>query len=223
MFAAVLSHDLRTPLGAIMSGAQLLHQTQADDFVKRIASTMLSSSHRMTRLIEDLLDLTRARLAGGIPIARSRLDLGPIIGRVVQEHLASHPDKHIEQTIDGDAWGEWDGDRLGQVASNLIGNAVSYSDPAEPIHVRIDGTSSREAAFSVRNLGTIPATLRPHLFDPFRGAEEHGKREGLGLGLYIAQQIVCSHRGRIDVEIERDRYTVFTVTVPRHADADTPS
>jgi two-component system, sensor histidine kinase and response regulator len=223
MFAAVLSHDLRTPLGAIVTGAQLLHQSQADEFVKRIASTMLSSSHRMTRLIEDLLDLTRARLAGGIPVAKTRVDLAPVISRVVQEHLASHPDARIEQKIEGDAWGEWDADRLGQVAANLIGNAVRYGDPAEAIQVRIDGTSDREAAFSVKNLGAIPASLRPHLFDPFRGGEDSGKREGLGLGLYIAQQIVCAHRGRIDVEIERNRYTVFTVTVPRHADAGTPN
>ena len=93
MFAAVLSHDLRTPLSAIVTGAQLLHHSSTDDAVRPVLrSRMLSSSHRMTRMIEDLLDLTRARLAGGIPITRARVDLGSVLARVDQEHQAAHPE-----------------------------------------------------------------------------------------------------------------------------------
>ena len=215
MFAAVLSHDLRTPLSAIVTGAQLLHHSSPDDFVRRISSRILSSSHRMTRMIEDLLDLTRARLAGGIPITRAQVDLGSVLARVTQEHQAAHPERRIELQPIGKLTGEWDGDRLGQVAANLIGNALQYGEN-EPVTIHLDGTDPDEVKFTVTNAGAIPPDLLPNLFDPFRGSNQ-GTRHGLGLGLYIAQQIVCSHHGRIEVDIQRERYTVFRVVVPRQA------
>lgn len=214
MFAAVLSHDLRTPLSAIVTGAQLLQHSSDDERVRRVASRMLSSSHRMTRMIEDLLDLTRARLAGGIPIARSAVDLGAVIHRVVLEHQASYPGRTITLATEGALTGCWDGDRLGQVAANLIGNALQYGDAAAPVEIVVDGRQREDLTMTVANAGVIPADLLPRLFDPFRGGDHAGRHNGLGLGLYIAQQIVCSHDGRIGVTTEEGR-TVFTVTVPR--------
>jgi signal transduction histidine kinase len=215
MFAAVLSHDLRTPLSAIVTGAQLLQHSSDDERVRHVASRMLSSSHRMTRMIEDLLDLTRARLAGGIPITRTGLDLGSVLARVVQEHQASHPNRTIELVAEGELTGRWDGDRLGQVASNLIGNALQYGDAGEPVRIHLDGTHESEVRLTVSNAGIIPPDLLPKLFDPFRGGDHAGRHNGLGLGLYIAQQIVCSHRGQIDVATRDGRFTVFEVVVPR--------
>jgi signal transduction histidine kinase len=179
---------------------------------------MLSSGTRMSRLIEDMLDLTRARLAGGIPVQRTRVDLGPVIQRVVQEHQAACPDRRIEMLSDGDFIGDWDRDRLGQVASNLVGNALQHGETGEPIHVRLDGTDPDTLVLSVANAGRIAPDMLPHLFDPFR-AGPHGAAPpgGLGLGLYIAQQIVCAHDGSVDVESSNGSRTVFRVTVPRRS------
>src|SRR5215813_10180087 len=95
MFTAVLGHDLRNPLNAILTAAQLLEHRSQDEAVKKTAARMLSSAKRMSRLIEDMLDLARARLAGGIPLKRERGDLGALIHRVVQEHQEAFPDRRI--------------------------------------------------------------------------------------------------------------------------------
>jgi two-component system sensor histidine kinase/response regulator len=215
MFAAVLSHDLRNPLNAIATGAQLIQENPGEAFAKQASARILSSSQRMARMIEDLLDLTRARLAEGIPIARTSIDLGAVIGRVAQEHQVSHPQRRITVTSEGTVTGHWDGDRLGQVTSNLIGNALQYGEDEQPILIRINGSQPDVLLFSVTNAGTIPADLLPRIFEPFSGGGDQARpRNGLGLGLYIAQQIVLSHRGRIHVESASGQ-TTFLVSVPR--------
>jgi signal transduction histidine kinase len=114
--------------------------------------------------------------------------------------------------------GEWDGERLAQVASNLIGNALLHGAPTEPVRVRIDGQAPDIVTLSVANAGAIDPALLPHLFDPFRGAGGNGSRQhGLGLGLYIAQQVIHSHQGRVDVHAHREE-VVFSVTIPRLPD-----
>lgn len=218
MFAAILSHDLRTPLGAILSGAQLLQARSNDELVQRIAGRLLSSGKRMARLVEDLLDLTRARLAGGIPIVRARADLGTIVQRVVQEQNAAYPGARIEVSSEGDLAGDWDGERLAQVVSNLIGNALQHGRPGEPVRVRVDGTPSAEVTVSVTNAGEIAPDVLPQLFDPFRrGEPATGRQPGLGLGLYIAQQIVLAHRGQVRVQAAAGKDVTFTVSIPRAA------
>ena len=216
MFAAVLGHDLRNPLSAILTAAQLLELRATDDGVRRTAGRMLSSGRRMSRLIEDMLDLARARLAGGIPIKREATNLGGLIHRVVQEHQLSFPEGKIDVLCDGDLKGEWDSDRLSQLASNLVGNALQYGTSGERVQIRLDGTRADVVSFSVSNEGGIAADLLPHMFDPFYRAERQGGRqEGLGLGLYIAQQIVQAHQGTIEAESGDASHTVFTVKVPR--------
>ncbi len=218
MFAAVLGHDLRTPLTAIVTGAQLLQHQSADEAVQRIATRMLSSGRRMTRMIEDLLDLTRARLAGGIPIARVQTDLGVLVHRVVQEQQAAYPQRPVEVVQEGNLAGEWDGERLAQVASNLIGNALMHGAPTAPVRVRLDGRDDAVVTLSVANAGAIDPSLLPHLFDPFRGTAQNGSRQhGLGLGLYIAQQVIHSHQGRVEVRSQLEE-VVFSVTIPRFPD-----
>jgi len=215
MFMAVLGHDLRNPLGAILTAADLLERRSSDEAVRKTASRMRASGKRMGRLIEDMLDLARARLAGGIPLRRTRSDLSALVDRVVQEHRDSHPECRLEVRRQGDLVGEWDADRLAQVASNLIGNAVQHGQADCPVEVTLDGTSPDEVELSVSNAGTISETLLPTLFDPFRGREHSaGRTEGLGLGLYIVQQIVQSHHGTVSVQC-RDNRTTFRVEVPR--------
>jgi len=217
MFAAVLGHDLRTPLSALVTGAQLLQHQSTDESVQRIAARMLSSGKRMTRMIEDLLDLTRARLAGGIPITRARTDLGALVAKVVQEQQANHPERQIEVTQCGDLTGEWDPERLAQVTSNLIGNALVHGEGEAAVRVRLDGTAADAVSLSVANAGTIDPTVLPHLFDPFRGGERNGRQRGLGLGLYIAQQVIRAHEGTIDVRSARGEDVVFSIKIRRVA------
>ncbi|MGH9140878.1 MAG: hybrid sensor histidine kinase/response regulator [Vicinamibacterales bacterium] len=216
MFTAVLGHDLRNPMNAILTAAQLLEHRSTDESVRKTAARMMSSAKRMSRLIEDMLDLARARLAGGIPLKRQRGDLGTLVQRVVLEHQQAFPDYGIEVLCEGDLAGDWDVDRLTQVASNLIGNAIQHGQSGNPIRVRLDGTRSDQVTLAVANAGGIEPEVLPHIFDPFRGGERSVARsEGLGLGLYIVQQIVQAHQGSVEVQSADD--TVFLVTVPRSA------
>jgi two-component system sensor histidine kinase/response regulator len=216
MFTAVLGHDLRNPMNAILTAAQLLEHRSTDESVRKTATRMLSSAKRMSRLIEDMLDLARARLAGGIPLRRERADLGALIQRVVQEHQAGMQDRRIEMLCEGDLIGEWDADRLTQVASNLVGNALQHGQRSAPVQVRLDGTAADAVVLSVTSAGRIAPDVLPHIFDPFRGSERTvGRAEGLGLGLFIVQQIVQAHHGTVQVQSEDA--TVFRVKVPRLA------
>jgi signal transduction histidine kinase len=215
MFAAVLGHDLRVPLNAIVISTHLLKARSEDTTVHEDAARILSSTMRMNRMVSDLLDFTRARLAGGIVIRRTRADLAALIERVVQEQQTAFPEQRIEVTRAGDLNGEWDPDRLSQVASNLIGNALQHGDKKGPVQVCLDGTCKDAVTLSVTNAGRIPPELRPGLFTPFRGGDRGPRRsEGLGLGLYIAQQIVLAHQGNIDLE-PGETHTALRVVIPR--------
>jgi two-component system, sensor histidine kinase and response regulator len=216
MFAAVLGHDLRTPLGAIITAAQLLELHAADDLTREIAARTLSSGKRMNRLIDDMLDFARARLAGGIPLNRAAADLGALVQRAAQEHQTTFPDRRIDINCRGDLNGHWDADRLAQVVSNIIGNALQHGRDGEPVQVRLDGIHPDAVTREVVNAGPIDPSVLPRLFEPFRGGRrQNGRHEGLALGLYIAQHIVHAHDGRIAVDAENGTHAVFSVTVPR--------
>ena len=216
MFSALLAHDLRNPLSAILASAELLKRRSTDPHAHEAVARIAASGHRMSRMIEDMLDLARARLAGGIIIDRRPTDFKSLVERVIREHQAAAPDRSLSTEFFGDFSGYWDAERIAQVASNLIGNALKHGDPSGGVHVRLDGTAPESVSFSVANLGTIPPELVDHLFDPFRGSlRPAGRSEGLGLGLYIVCQIVKAHRGTVDVQSGEDNRTVFRVVVPR--------
>jgi two-component system, sensor histidine kinase and response regulator len=218
MFTALLAHDLRNPLSAILASAELLHRRSDDGLTQEAAARIASSGKRMSHLIEDMLDLARARLAGGIVVKREPTDFRALVERVVREHRATAPQRRIETDYRGDFSGSWDTDRVAQVASNLIGNALKHGDPDAPVEVQLDGTEHEAVVLCVANKGTIAPELSEHLFDPFRGGQRAaGRSEGLGLGLYIVYQIVKAHCGRVEVQSGTDNRTTFRVSVPRRA------
>jgi signal transduction histidine kinase len=202
----------------MLIAAQLLHHRSEDEVVRQAAARMLSSGKRMSRMIDSMLDLARARLAGGIPLTMGPADFGILVDRVVHEHEVAFPDGRIEVRQDGDLKGEWDADRLAQVTSNLIGNALQYGKAGEPVQVGLDGTRTDVVMLRIANAGSIAPDVLPHVFDPFRGGQRPADRkDGLGLGLYIVQQIVHAHRGSVNVQSADGKSTLFSVTVPRTA------
>jgi two-component system sensor histidine kinase/response regulator len=216
MFTALLAHDLRNPLNAVLTSAHLVQRIVAEPVAKDAAARILASGQRMSRLIEDMLDLARARIGGGIAVKPQDAEFDALIDPVIREHRAASPDRPIEVIRRGAMHGQWDPERLAQVASNLIGNAIQHGDARGPVVVRLDGSQPDVVIFSVTNDGIIPAERHAGLFDPFKdGKQRAGRNDGLGLGLFIVQQIVAAHGGTIEVLSETERRTVFRVRLPR--------
>lgn len=219
----ILGHDLRTPLTAIRASAALLakedgaSEAELRAMVKRLTGVIDRSAERMSRMIGDVLDFTRARIGGGIQIVRRRTDLGAVTLGVVEELRAIDPAREIRFESRGSLVGEWDADRLAQVVQNLVGNALSHGDPAAPVTVTIDG-SDAEVRLTVRNEGApIPPETLVRLFDPFRrGADaRRGRYEGLGLGLFIVRSLVEAHGGHVQARSNAPSGTTLTVLLPR--------
>ncbi|HEU4612915.1 MAG TPA: GAF domain-containing sensor histidine kinase, partial [Kofleriaceae bacterium] len=220
LFAGVLAHDLRNPLGAITTAAQLLLMRQEGEGNRSVKplSRILSSGQRITRMIDQLLDFTRARVGGGIAIQPRDADLADLCSQAVGELELVFPDRRIELSFAGDLQGVWDADRVLQIVSNLVANASQHGQPDGGIAVRADGTSADRVVLSVHNKGAIPAKLLPKLFDPFRGTthrRDHSR--GLGLGLYIVKELARAHGGSVEVASSEADGTTFTVRLPRRA------
>jgi len=213
----ILGHDLRNPLSTITMADGLLLQRQ--DLAPEARNQVLRIRHaadRMQEMIGALLDFTRARFLGKVPVSPLPADMAEIAHGVVDELRVVWPDHDIQLQVHGDAHGRWDPGRMGQVISNLVGNAITYGDPNTPVRVSVDGTGD-EMVVKVSNHGApIPADLMPVLFEPFRrGVPEDRSPRGLGLGLYIVQQIVLAHDGTIDVASTAQEGTTFIVRLPR--------
>jgi signal transduction histidine kinase len=215
----VVGHDLRNPLGAVHMSASLLHTKGGlSGWQARAVERARSSAGRMGRIIADLLSYTRTRLGNGIPIACRASSLDPIVRKVVDELSAVNPDRTITVEVKGDPAGEWDPDRLEQVASNLVSNAIDHGELAGPVSVEVDGTAPDAVVLRVRNDGPgMPQEVIDHLFEPFSRAPDSKSRKasGLGLGLFIAREIVRGHGGQIGAASGAE--TVVTVTLPRRS------
>ncbi len=225
-FLGILGHDLRNPLGAVIMGATILTES-ADPEHAKIAATILNSAERMHRMVDDLLDLTRTRLGTGIPIEHEPVELAPLCRQVVSELEAFHPGRQIHLQLSGDLHGEWDGDRLAQVVSNLVANALQYSSPDTPVDV-VALEKGDEIILQVHNVGTpIPESAFKTIFSPLARLHPGGQTSdpnstGLGLGLFIASEIVSSHGGTISVTSTLEAGTTFKVTIPRSPTAKKP-
>ncbi len=215
-FIGILGHDLRNPLSSIAMSAALLARKLKETPQERIVERIALSTARMGRMVDQLLDLTQGRLGGGIPIQRQPANLSEVVTMVVDELRAANPTRAVSCEVPAAAPGGWDADRLAQVVSNLVGNALGHGDPSRPVAIRLlyDGAT---ATLTVRNHGAaIPPALVPVLFEPFRRGprDSYGRTPaGLGLGLYITQQIVRAHGGAIAVA-SNAAATTFTVTLP---------
>jgi sigma-B regulation protein RsbU (phosphoserine phosphatase) len=213
-FIAVLGHDLRNPLSGIMGVADYLQRENLSEKGTRFLRLMKTSAQRMAGLIDNILDFARGRLGGGIALdVQADTPVGPTLLQVVDELRISNPQREIvaELLLDGSV--PLDHRRIAQLLSNLLGNALTHGASDRPVVVRAVGDDTY-FELSVANAGTpIPAAARERLFQPFFREDVRASQQGLGLGLYIASEIVRAHKGRIAVTSD-DELTRFTVRIP---------
>lgn len=216
-FIAILGHDLRGPLTGVLAGAEYLQlpaaglQPRAIAVARRIGS----SARRMSRLIDDILDFAKGRLGGGFELHLSDVhDVAEALREVVAEHQLSHPDRELIVEIDAGRPVRCDRGRLQQLVSNLLANALVHGSPSEPITLsaRIDDTS---ITVTVTNQGEpIPEASLPNIFTPFWRSPSSTARRGLGLGLFICDQIARAHGGSLEVISSMSTGTTFAARLP---------
>ena len=214
-FIAVLGHDLRNPLFAITAGTQLLERKDLDEKTRQIVRHIHTSGQRATQLVEDVLDFARGRLGGGITLhLQACPDLTEALHHVVSEIQRVHPQRLILLRIRDLHGLVCDRERVCQMLSNLVSNAISHGSEDSTVHVTariIEDTF----VLSVHNLGTpIPAEVQAQLFQPFSRPGSGSPHSGLGLGLYIAHQIAVAHGGHMEVVSTPEAGTLFTFRMP---------
>jgi signal transduction histidine kinase len=223
MFLAILGHDVRSPLGAVSMGAQVLLQDQSlPSKVLKVALRVFNSSKRVDQIVRDLLDFSTTHLGDGIPIDPHTVDLSALCLNVVEEARTFHPDRRIELSVEGKLVGNWDSPRLAQAVANLIGNALQHGSADSPVQVslRPEGTG---ILLQVQNQAEVlSAQQLRSLFDPVKSfairpvAERVGARvQNLGLGLYVVKEIVKAHEGEISVTSTAEAGVTISVLLPR--------
>jgi signal transduction histidine kinase/GAF domain-containing protein len=213
----ILGHDLRNPLTVIAMAAD--RQLRSEDLPQEGRDQALRirrSAGRMREMIDTLLDFTRLRFLGGLSVSPVPADLGEIARGAVEEMRAIWPERPMELEVHGDVRGEWDPARMSQTVSNLVGNAVTHGERGTPVQISVEGEGG-EVDLEVHNWGApIPPDLMPAVFEPFRhGALQDRSPRGLGLGLYIVEQIAVAHGGTVNVSSSAEDGTTFTVRLPR--------
>lgn len=220
MFLAILGHDLRNPLGTVVTGSSIV--MQASDIPPKyvlVGTRMFNSAKRMSKLINDLIDFTRTHLGPGIPIRVKQGSLVATCEEVVNELRTSHADKQIELEMPPRLDAVFDESRIAQVLSNLIGNAIQYGKPEDPARVVV-ACKDDQIVISVNNHGApIAPDKLSSIFDPMvrLAGAGHGNAESssLGLGLYISREIIHAHGGKLSVDSNGADGTTFTATMPR--------
>jgi signal transduction histidine kinase len=223
MFVGILGHDLRNPLSAISTASTHLLRRVGDEKIARTVGRIVSSSERMARMIDQLLDFTHLRLGRGLPLTPRQTDLEEVCRLALDELDANLAGRTVEIQVRGDTVGQWDVDRLGQLASNLLANALHHGTAGHPVVVTVDGEATDSIRLEVANHGSVRPEILPVLFEPFRSSSDRKEAHssGLGLGLFISKQIVLAHGGSIDVKSSEEDGTRFTVVVPRRSPART--
>ncbi len=221
---AVLSHDLRTPLSAVMLSAEVLRRKGDSQATRQTAERILSSGTRMARMIEQLLDFSSIR-SGVLRLQKAPVDLAEVCRGVAAEFAApahageelAYADESAGSTAGvtletrGDLRAQLDSGRIAQVFSNLARNALQHGERGAPVRLELDGDDPAMIVACVSNRGELPQDRIAGLFEPFKGSHDQG---GLGLGLFIVDQFVRAHGGRITVESARGEVR-FWVTLPR--------
>lgn len=215
-FIAVLGHDLRNPLFAMSAGAELLLRRGQDERTTAVLRNILTAGERASKLVADVLDFARGRLGGGINVNLAPcLDLSSTLRHVVGELQSIHPERHVALTM-GDIDGvTCDPQRIAQLVSNLASNALTHGDKAGTVTVSAQ-RGEAGLTISVHNPGPVIEGLTLlKLFQPFRRGRTHSSGgSGLGLGLYIAQQIAVAHGGRLEVTSTAQDGTLFSFYLP---------
>lgn len=213
----IVGHDLRTPLTVVSASVGLLlRDRQLGPEHRRALERIATAGGRMSRLIADLLDYSRARLGQGLPVLPREVNLDAICRDAIQEMQAAHPGRAILFEADGDGAGAWDPDRIRQVLANLLGNALRYGTPGTPVRVR-RAASAERVTVSIHNEGPpIEPWRQEQIFSPFKRGDESGNPwGGVGLGLYIVREIVGAHGGAVSLRSAEGEGTTFTVSLPR--------
>jgi signal transduction histidine kinase len=222
-FLSIASHELRTPLTTMLmqlQGLQLLVQKSAPSIAPRF-DRAVRAGKRLSRLVDSLLDVPRMA-SGGFTLQRERFDLVEAVGQLVHALLdtTAHANRRIEFAADGPVVGEWDRSRIEQVVSNLLDNAVKYSEGAEVVASVF--ANGEDAVIVVSDGGPgIPDESLARIFGKFERAASTSHYGGLGLGLYVAQQIVEAHRGSIRAFNKPDGGATIAVRLPLVPPADT--
>jgi signal transduction histidine kinase len=213
-FIAVLGHDLRNPLGAINAGAQLLGMMPQSDDALMVLGTIRRSAARMEEMIDNVLDLARGRLGGGLVVrCEPAPQLEGELGHAITELQTAWPHRSIHREFALQEIVSCDSARLAQMLSNLVGNALTHGDADTPIWVRAE-SSADGFKLSVTNLGpTIEPRVIERFFEPFARGESNGDKQGLGLGLYIAAEIARAHEGTLKIASSGGE-TRFTFWMP---------
>ena len=224
MFLAILGHDLRSPLNSMVLSAELLSRTaRLDAESSRLVAQMSAGAGVMSRMISDLLDFTGTGLGAAMPVAPAAMDAGALCREVVEEVRAAHPARTVTWQARGDLRGTWDAARLRQVVSNLLGNAVQHGGAGGAVGLAASGDGADGVVLTVHNGGQpIPPAALGTIFQPMvRGASLESPQQrrpgSIGLGLYIAREVVAAHGGTIDVKSSPEAGTTFTVHLPRAA------
>jgi signal transduction histidine kinase len=223
LFLAILGHDVRSPLGAVSMGAQvLLHDQSLPANVLKVGQRIFNSAKRVDEIVRDLLDFSTSHLGDGIPIDPYPVDLAELSNNVVEEARTFNPDRQIDLVTTGDLTGMWDGPRIAQAFANLISNALQHGKPASAVKVAISECDN-EVLFEITNDAEVisPAKLRA-LFDPVKSFAIRPPKErvasrvqNLGLGLYVVKEIVKAHGGEIVATSTAQTGVRFSVTLPR--------
>ena len=216
-FIAMLGHDLRDPLNTILFTQHgQLSRPGLDAATIKAATRTVNAAKRMERMIADLLDFARGRLGGGISVIPVAFNARTLICETVHEIADTHPGRDVQCVVEhasGNFAVEWDSDRIAQVIANLLGNALAHGRDPVIVNTADEGDT---LAIEVSNRGEIPGDVLPHLFDPFMPGASDTRRDGLGLGLYIVQQIAHGHGGTVAAKSTND-HTTIAVRLPRRA------
>jgi len=213
-----VGHDLHSPLVSISVAVTVLLREGASESQTGVLNGILTSCNRMLDMVSELLDLTQARLGGGITIRPALIDLAALTWSVVEEMETANEGRRIHLDAPSCVEGQWDSGRMGRVISNLIGNAMQHGDADFPVKVGLH-LEDTAAILTVENQGPrIAPEVVATMFQPFRrGPRSAARSKGLGLGLFISEQTVQAHGGRIEVESSVAGTTVFRVRLPRFA------
>ncbi len=210
----VVSHDLRNPLSTISSGAHVLLKLCADPKQQVLLERIQRATHRMGRLISDLLDFTQARMGGGLKVSPRPFELHGTMDELVDELRLAFPGRELRRHGHGSGEVVADPDRIMQLVGNLVANAVAYGDPAAPIEV-VTRIEPDAFCVAIRNQGPpIPPELMPHLFEPLSRGDAIGEKSSLGLGLYIVDQITKAHGAAVHVKSDAQHGTEFEANFP---------